>query len=46
MLNFPYPLTDACNNVIMHSGKAMSQHDCYMTCSIKTELSPEMCVAP
>ena len=46
MLNFPYPLADAANIVIVHRGKAVSQHDCYMTYSIKTEFSPEMYATP
>jgi len=46
MLNYPNPLTDASKILIMHSGKAMSQHDCYMTYSIETEFSPEMYDAP
>jgi len=46
VLNFPFSLMDASNVVITHSGKAMSQHDCYMTYSIQTEFSLKMYVAP
>lgn len=46
MLNFPYTLMDASNIVIMYSGKAVSEHDCYVPRIIQTEFSPKMYAAP